>query len=101
MYQNTYTNVVKVKFKIMLIYQTNDYSLLQITEKKFLDKSKPMLNKTRIIQTRKWTQTYIDMYYILTKIISKKKIPVYFQPHDHTRTHTNLKTHIHTHKEKK
>ena len=28
------------------IYQSNDYTLLQIKEKNFLDKFKPMLNKT-------------------------------------------------------
>ena len=30
----------------MPIYQTNDYTLLQIKEKKFIDKFKPNLNKT-------------------------------------------------------
>ena len=30
----------------MPIYQTNDYTLLQIKEKKFIDKFKPKLNKT-------------------------------------------------------
>ena len=35
MYQNFYANVVKVKFEIMPIYQTNDYSLLQIKEKNY------------------------------------------------------------------
>ena len=34
------------EFKIMPIYQTNDYTLLQIKEKKFIDKFKPKLNKT-------------------------------------------------------
>ena len=32
-------------FKIMSIYQTNDYTLLQIKEKEFMDKSKPKFNK--------------------------------------------------------
>ena len=46
----------------MPIYQTIDYTLLQIEEKKFIDKFKPKLNKTWIIHTHKWKQTYIDMY---------------------------------------
>ena len=33
------------KSKIMSIYKTNDYTLLQITKKNFIDKSKPKLNK--------------------------------------------------------
>ena len=41
------------KIKIMPIYQTNDYTLLQIKEKNFIDKFKPMLNKTWIIHTYK------------------------------------------------
>ena len=47
------------KFEIMPIYQTNDYKLLQIKEKKFIVKFKPKLNKTWIIQTHKRKQTYI------------------------------------------
>ena len=34
------------KFKIMPLYQNNDYTLLQIKEKNFIDKFKPNLNKT-------------------------------------------------------
>ena len=34
------------EFKIMPIYQTNDYKPLQIKEKKFIDRFKPKLNKT-------------------------------------------------------
>ena len=34
------------KFEIMPIYQTNDYTLLQIKEKNFIDKFKPKLIKT-------------------------------------------------------
>ena len=34
------------KFKIMPIYQTNDYRQVQIKEKNFIDKFKPELNKT-------------------------------------------------------
>ena len=36
------------EFKIMPKYQTNDYTLLQIRENKFIDKFKPKLNKTWI-----------------------------------------------------
>ena len=49
------------QFKIMPIYQTNDYTLLQIKEKN-IDRFKPKFNKTWIILTHKWTQTYIDIY---------------------------------------
>ena len=45
------------KFKIIPIYQINDYTLLQIKEKKFRDKFKPKLNKTWIVHTHKWKQT--------------------------------------------
>ena len=34
------------KFKIMPIYQTNDYTLLPIKKKNFIDEFKPKLNKT-------------------------------------------------------
>ena len=34
------------QFVIIPIYQTNDYTLLQIKEKNFIDKFKPKLNKT-------------------------------------------------------
>ena len=60
------------EFKIMPVYQTNDYTQLQIKEKKFIHKFKPKFNKTWIIHTEKWTQTYIDMYIYTQKIISKK-----------------------------
>ena len=46
----------------MPIYQTNDYTLLQVKEKKVIVRFKPKLNKTWIILTYKWTQIYIDMY---------------------------------------
>ena len=36
----------RVEFNIMPIYQNNDYSLLQIKERNFIDKFKPTLNKT-------------------------------------------------------
>ena len=42
------------KFKIMPIYQTNDYTLLLIKEKYFIDKFKPKLNKTWIVHTHEW-----------------------------------------------
>ena len=45
----------------MPIYQSNDYTLFPIKEKKFIDKFKPKLNKTWIIHTQKLTQIYIDM----------------------------------------
>ena len=41
MYQNIYTNVDK--FKIRPKYQTNDWMLLQMKEKNFIDKFKPIL----------------------------------------------------------
>ena len=44
----------QIKFKIMPIYQTNVYTLLQIKEKNFIDKFKPNLNKTWIVHTHKW-----------------------------------------------
>ena len=34
------------EFKIMPLYQTNDYSLLHVKEKKLIDKSKSKLDKT-------------------------------------------------------
>ena len=34
------------EFKIKPIYKIKDYTLLQINEKKFIDKFKPKLNKT-------------------------------------------------------
>ena len=37
MSRNTYANVVKVNFLKMPIYQTNDYTLLQIKENDFID----------------------------------------------------------------
>ena len=42
------------EFKIMPLYQNNDYTLLQIKENNFIDKFKPNLNKTWIIHTHKW-----------------------------------------------
>ena len=41
------------KFKIMPIYQTNNYTLLWIKEKNFMDKFKPKLNKIWILHTHK------------------------------------------------
>ena len=46
----------------MPIYQTNNYMLLQIKEKNLIDKFKPMLNKTWIIDMHKWTEAYIYIY---------------------------------------
>ena len=43
------------EFKIMPLYQTNHYMLLQIKEKRFMDKFEPKLNKTWIIHTHKHT----------------------------------------------
>ena len=40
------------KFKILPIYQTNKYMLLQIKEKNFVDKFRPKLNKTWIVHTK-------------------------------------------------
>ena len=37
---------IQCKFKIMPLYQTNDYTLLQIKEKNFIDRFKPKLNET-------------------------------------------------------
>ena len=46
MYHNTYMNVCSQgEFKIMPIFQTNDYMLLQIKGKKFIDKFKSKLNE--------------------------------------------------------
>ena len=42
------------KFDIMPINQNNDYTLLQIKERNFIDKFKPKLNKTWTIHTQKW-----------------------------------------------
>ena len=98
------------ELKIMSIYQTNDYTLLQIKEKKFIDKFKPNLNKTRIIHTHTHTHThtngqkihrYIYIYiYTRTKIISKNDyqyIPNHITTHTHRHTHTDTHTHRHTH----
>ena len=41
------------KFNIMPINQNNDYTLLQIKERNFIDKFKPKLNKTWTIRTQK------------------------------------------------
>ena len=41
------------KFYIMPIYQNNDYTLLQIKERNFIDKFKPKLNKTWTLHTQK------------------------------------------------
>ena len=85
MYWNTYVNVVKVNFKIMTTYQTKDYMLLQIKEKKFIDKFKPKLNKTWIIHTHKCTQTYIDMYiYMHTQKLLVKNDYQYISNHTTT-----------------
>ena len=73
MYRNIYTNVVKINLKFMPIYKTNDHTTLQVKEKNFIDKFKPTLNKTSIIHSHKWKQTYVYMF-IYTKIISKKNI---------------------------
>ena len=37
----------------MPIYQINDYMLLKIEEKNFIDKFKPKLNKTRIVHRQR------------------------------------------------
>ena len=42
------------KFNIMPIYQNNNYMLLQIKERNFIDKFKPKLNKTWTAHTHKW-----------------------------------------------
>ena len=36
----------KGNFKVMPIYQTDDYSMITIKEQSFIDKHKPMLNRT-------------------------------------------------------
>ena len=58
----------------MPIYQNNDYMLLQIKERNFIDKFKPKLNKTWTVHTHTHTNgnnhTYIYIYiyiYIHTK----------------------------------
>ena len=52
--------------------------------------------------THNWTQTYIDMYmYILTQKLLGKIITSIFQTIlPHTQKKKNLKTHIHTQREK-
>ena len=46
--------------KIMPIYQTNDYTLLQIKEKKFINRFKPKLDKTEITHTHTHTHTHTN-----------------------------------------
>ena len=83
------------KFKIMPIYQTNNYTLLQIKEKNFIDKFKPKLNKTWIVHTctngNKHTHTYIYIY--LKKHIRtlRERITT-----SEIRNHSNIHTHTHT-----
>ena len=48
------------KFEIMPTYQTNNYMLLQIKEKNFMDKFKPKLNKTWIVHTH--THTHLKTH---------------------------------------
>ena len=54
------------EFKIMPIYQTNDYLQLQIKERNFINKFKLKLNKTWIVLTKTeintHTHTYIYIY---------------------------------------
>ena len=64
-------------FYIMPIYQSNDYTLLQIKERNFIDKFKPKLNKTWTTHTHTHTHTqththiYIYIYiYTYTKNVS-------------------------------
>ena len=59
--ENTKLNVSKHlhqcsrgKFKIIPIYQTNDYTRLQIKDKNFIDKFRLKLNKTWIVHIHKW-----------------------------------------------
>ena len=98
----------------MPIYQTNDYTLLQIKEKNFLDKFKSMLNKTWIIQnTNQNKHTHICIYTPHTQINRKKYLPVNFKPHylkktsrpkpyPHMHRNNQAQTiHTHTHTEKK
>ena len=84
----------------MPIYQTDDYTLLQIKEKKFIDKFRPKLNKTWIIHAQ--METNIHRYiYIYTH--PKKSLDTFTHTqrknsnqwnqnqsntHTHTRTHT-------------
>ena len=68
------------KFKIIPIYQTNDYTLLQIKEKNFIDKLKPNLKKTWIVHTQMEINIHIYIY-----------IYIYI--------YKNLQKHIHTHRE--
>ena len=85
------------KFKIIPIYQKNDYMLPQIKEKKFIDKSKPKLNETWIIHThtnKKKTNKHIHVY-IHTQIkkiswhIHREKITISeIWNHSNTYTHT-------------
>ena len=46
----------------MPIYQTNEYTLLQIKEKKFIDKFKLKLNQTWIIHSHTQIDTNIYRY---------------------------------------
>ena len=53
------------KFNIMPIYQNNDYTLLQIKERNFIDKFKPKLKKHEPYthtNGNKHTHTYIYIY---------------------------------------
>ena len=45
MYRNTYTNLVMCFFKIMPLYQTNVFTLLQYKEKN-IEKFNPKLNES-------------------------------------------------------
>ena len=53
----------------MPIYQTNDYTLLQTKEKKFIDKFKPKLNKKKMNRTHTQmdTNTHTHIYIYIQK----------------------------------
>ena len=44
MFRNTYTNVAEVDLKLCQ-FMKNDYMLIQIKERNFIDEFKPKLNK--------------------------------------------------------
>ena len=75
----------------MPIYQMNNYMLLQIKEKNFIDEFKPKLNKTWIIHTHTQMetnkQTYIYIYYIHTHKISRHREKI-----SQIRNHSNIYT---------
>ena len=69
MYQNTY------KFKVMLIYQTHNYTLLQIKKKKtsLINSSPHWIKHELYTHTHKWKQTnkFIKVFCNLLEALHK------------------------------